>query len=85
MRLLVLREALAVLSSSRTLDSHGRTSFLPNRPLSVVCALNGGLWVTYGLAVSDPFIFIPNGFGLVVSSIQLFFCAIFPRGTTKSA
>ena len=46
-----------------------------------MCALNGGLWLTYGLAVNDLFISIPNGFGLVVSALQLFFCVVFPRVT----
>lgn len=57
-------------------------------PLSLVCALNGGLWLIYGLAMNDNFIIIPNGFGLVIAALQLLFCGIFPRGarpTSKAA
>jgi len=53
-------------------------------PLSALVCLNSLLWVTYGAAVGDPFIFVPNGFGLTLGIIQILMCVIFPRVDTKA-
>mmetsp|Transcript_37545 Transcript_37545/g.120455 ORF Transcript_37545/g.120455 Transcript_37545/m.120455 type:complete len:262 (-) Transcript_37545:531-1316(-) len=46
-------------------------------PLSLLSGINGALWVTYGLAVNDLFIAVPNAAGLLLSLVQLSFKAIF--------
>lgn len=47
-------------------------------PLIGVNVLNGGFWTGYGMAVKDMYVAIPNGVGVILGAIQLFFCAIFP-------
>ena len=32
-------------------------------PLAVMQIINGALWLGYGLAISDPFVWVPNGIG----------------------
>lgn len=32
-------------------------------PLAVMQIFNGGLWLGYGLAINDPFVWVPNGVG----------------------
>ena len=46
-------------------------------PLSLLSGINGALWVTYGLAISDLFIAIPNAAGLALAIVQLTFKAMF--------
>ena len=53
-------------------------------PLSFLSALNGVLWVTYGLSVNDLFIAVPNAIGLLLAIIQLSFKSIF-RGPAAGA
>ena len=40
---------------------------------------NGTFWFAYGLAVLDPFIYVPNGLGSLLGVIQIILCMIFPR------
>lgn len=44
---------------------------------------NGAFWGAYGLAVLDPFIYIPNGIGAALGGIQIIFCVLFPRSSEK--
>ena len=48
-------------------------------PTMVASLLNGTLWFCYGIAVSDCFISVPNGFGSCLGIIQLLLCVIYPR------
>ena len=32
---------------------------------------NGLLWVTYGLTIADPFVWVPNSMGVVLAATQL--------------
>jgi solute carrier family 50 protein (sugar transporter) len=41
--------------------------------------LNGIFWAAYGLAILDPFIYVPNGLGAVLGTVQILLCVIFPR------
>jgi solute carrier family 50 protein (sugar transporter) len=41
--------------------------------------LNGIFWTAYGLAILDPFIYVPNGLGAVLGAVQILLCVIFPR------
>ena len=50
-----------------------------NVPLSFMSVVNGGLWSSYGLAVSDVYIWVPNVIGVVLSSVQLALCGLFKR------
>merc|ERR1712013_263113 len=52
-------------------------------PAIAVNTLNRGFWTGYGMAVKDMCIAIPNGVGVILGAIQLFFCAIFPGKKKK--
>ena len=41
--------------------------------------LNGTFWAVYGLAVTDPFIYVTNGLGAALGVIQIVMCLLFPR------
>ena len=56
-----------------------RSSASLHWPLSVMSVVNGSLWVAYGLAVKDVFIYGPNGVGVVLGFFQLLLVLIFPR------
>eukprot|EP00667_Euglena_gracilis_P011313 EG_transcript_11551 len=47
-------------------------------PLVIVTLLNGGLWFGYGLGgANDPFIYVPNGIGMVAAIVQIVTVLIF--------
>lgn len=48
-------------------------------PTMTASLLNGTLWFCYGIAVSDYFISVPNGFGSLLGIVQLILCVIYPR------
>jgi hypothetical protein len=41
--------------------------------------LNGTFWAVYGLAVTDPFIYVTNGLGAMLGVVQIILCLLFPR------
>ena len=45
--------------------------------------INGAFWTAYGLAVVDPFIFVPNGIGAGLGLVQILLCVLFPRQQRK--
>jgi len=45
----------------------------------IMNTFNCVFWFSYALAVSDPFIAVPNGLGLLFGAIQIFLYLIFPR------
>jgi solute carrier family 50 (sugar transporter) len=45
----------------------------------VTNTLNGTFWAVYGLAVTDPFIYVTNGFGAILGIVQIALCLMFPR------
>lgn len=48
--------------------------------------INGALWTSYGFAVADPFIYVINGLGAVISVILLALTIVYPReGTAGTA
>ncbi|KAG1680967.1 hypothetical protein FOA52_009926 [Chlamydomonas sp. UWO 241] len=40
-------------------------------PLTVTTLLNASLWTMYGLAIIDPYVYIPSGLGSVLACAQL--------------
>ncbi|KAG7351533.1 sugar efflux transporter [Nitzschia inconspicua] len=48
-------------------------------PTMVTNTLNGSFWLAYGLAVSDAFIYVPNGLGAALGAIQVVLLILFPR------
>ncbi|KAG7341724.1 sugar efflux transporter [Nitzschia inconspicua] len=48
-------------------------------PTMVTNTLNGSFWLAYGLAVSDAFIYVPNGLGGALGAIQVVLLILFPR------
>lgn len=45
----------------------------------VTNTVNGTFWTAYGLAVLDPFVYVPNGMGVFLGAIQIFLVLTFPR------
>jgi uncharacterized protein with PQ loop repeat len=69
---------IAVVIESKTSESI-------HIPFMVASLLNGTLWVCYGIAVSDYFISVPNGFGSLLGVIQLALCVVYPRHPQNKA
>lgn len=53
-------------------------------PLSVMQVINGTLWLGYGLAVNDPFIWVPNGIGACAGGLQVSLLIIFRKKKRQS-
>ncbi|GFR43393.1 hypothetical protein Agub_g4470 [Astrephomene gubernaculifera] len=54
-------------------------------PLTMMNTLNAALWTTYGVAVRDPYIWLPNGIGLVLSLMQVALRVVFPAKAGSSS
>ena len=50
----------------------------------VTTLLNGIFWFSYGTAIGNKFILVPNGLGALLGAIQFLLCLIFPRESSKS-
>ncbi|KAL6776005.1 hypothetical protein ACKKBG_A19405 [Auxenochlorella protothecoides x Auxenochlorella symbiontica] len=48
-------------------------------PLCAMNALNGALWLAYGLAIHDPFLWVPNGVGMIIALVLLAAILVFWR------
>lgn len=48
-----------------------------NLPLCIMQTINGCLWLGYGLAVTDPFIYVPNAIGACTGGLLCFLLFIF--------
>lgn len=53
-----------------------------NGPLCCMNVINGALWFSYGLAIKDYFIAMPNGIGAGLNVICILLCVIFPKKRT---
>ena len=49
----------------------------------VTTLLNGILWFSYGVAIENKFVFVPNGLGALLGAIQFLLCLIFPRDSSN--
>jgi solute carrier family 50 protein (sugar transporter) len=74
----------APLSSIYTVLST-KTSASIHVPTMSTNTLNGIFWTAYGLAILDPFIYVPNGLGAVLGAVQILLCVIFPRRKKPSS
>jgi solute carrier family 50 (sugar transporter) len=45
--------------------------------------LNAVFWTAYGIAVVDPFLFVPNGMGAFFGACQIVLMVLFPRKPTE--
>ena len=48
-------------------------------PLVLMNTINGALWLAYGLAIHDYFIWVPNGVGALVGLFLLALILVYPR------
>lgn len=59
------------------------------RPTCIANLANAALWVAYGVAVSDPFIWVPNGIGGVLSvfliALTIMYSSHSPASSTTGA
>lgn len=46
--------------------------------MAIMTILNGALWVAYGLAIHNPFIWVPNGVGAILGVVQVILWLVFP-------
>lgn len=53
-------------------------------PLSIMQIINGSMWLGYGLAVQDPFIWVPNGIGACTGGLTTFLLIIFRKSSKRS-
>jgi hypothetical protein len=53
-------------------------------PTMTTNTLNGSFWTAYGIAVQDPFIYVPNGMGAVLGGVQAVLLLLFPRKSSGS-
>ena len=51
--------------------------------LACACFLNGSLWTIYALFIADPFIWIPNGLGVILSAAQIVLRLVYRRTPEK--
>ena len=57
-----------------------------HRPTTLMTCLNSFFWLAYGLAVTDPFIYVPNGVGLGFGLVQaLLLCLYSSKGRAGGA
>lgn len=54
-------------------------------PLAVMQIINGCMWLGYGLAVSDPFIWVPNGIGAITGTVLCSLIFIFRKNRRKES
>jgi solute carrier family 50 protein (sugar transporter) len=52
-------------------------------PLSVTSCVNGSLWVAYGMAVGDLFVWGPNAIGAALGALQLLLVFMFPANKSE--
>lgn len=53
-------------------------------PMSAIAATCTGFWSVYGFVIGDPFVWVPNGLGLFLSTIQLGLIGVLPA-TSREA
>ena len=53
-------------------------------PLTLMNLLNACLWTTYGLAIGDAYVFVPNGIGAFLSLAQLALSFLYPAKSSSS-
>lgn len=54
-------------------------------PLALMTVINGLLWVFYGFAMQDAFIWAPNAFGTLVGALNLLLRCLFPARKSRFA
>jgi len=60
-----------------------KSSTTLNLPLSIMQTINGCLWLGYGIAVSDPFIYVPNAIGACTGGLLCFLLFIYREKRTN--
>jgi solute carrier family 50 protein (sugar transporter) len=49
-----------------------------HRGTMIMNTVNSTFWTAYGIGIVDWFVFVPNGIGIIMGSIQILLCIIFP-------
>jgi solute carrier family 50 protein (sugar transporter) len=66
----------------KVLASHNSVSI--HIPTMAANTANGSFWTAYGIAVGDPFIYVPNAMGAGLGVIQIILIILFPRKVDHS-
>ena len=48
-------------------------------PTMILNTLNGTFWMSYGFAVNDYFVYVPNALGALLGGVQIILCLVIPR------
>ena len=54
-------------------------------PTMMTNTSNATFWTAYAIAINDPFIYVPNGLGVVLGVIQLVLNVIFPKSARPTS
>lgn len=76
--ILLLYYAAPLSTVITVLRTHSAASL--HLPLAIMQLVNGSLWFGYGLAVTDPFIWVPNGIGAITGTSLCCLIFIFRKG-----
>jgi solute carrier family 50 protein (sugar transporter) len=72
----------APLSTTYTVLSDKKSDSI-HIPTMITNTLSASFWTAYGLAVEDPFIYVPNGLGALLGVVQIILCVLFPRSNSS--
>lgn len=53
-------------------------------PMAIMNCVNGSLWLGYGLAIGDYFIWVPNAVGALFGAVLFILVMIFPSNSRRS-
>ena len=54
-------------------------------PTVLVNLINGAFWSTYGLAISDVYLLLPNAFGVALSAVQAMLCFAYDNAAVEDS
>jgi solute carrier family 50 protein (sugar transporter) len=54
-------------------------------PLTLMNLLNAVLWTVYGIATRDPYVFVPNGIGGLLSLAQVALSLFYPAKASSTS
>ncbi len=66
------------ISSLRQIIAQKCSSSIEPR-YAVACLISGSIWLVYGIVISNPFLYVPNSFGILCSVLQIIAILVYPR------
>jgi len=75
--------AAPLSSAARVVQSKNASSI--NKPFALLTVANCCLWMVFGMAIHDTFVWLPNVFGLVLGSLQILLIVLYPGAVAVGA